>query len=132
MKKIIMMSNLMMPFLQAAVKCQYGRSLFERLSGNGLPSHLLNTQYRMHPSICLFPNLNFYGGQLINGENVRNRCNGLKDLVSVPYQFINVNDAVEQDGDYDGNFKKSKRNPVEAAVVVRIIKQLRKGRIDES
>ena len=31
---------------------------------------MLNTQYRMHPSIRLFPSLHFYGNNLIDGPNV--------------------------------------------------------------
>ena len=34
-----------------------GRSLFERLIDLGLPTHMLTTQYRMHPSIREFPAL---------------------------------------------------------------------------
>ncbi|KAJ9478787.1 hypothetical protein PHBOTO_002288 [Pseudozyma hubeiensis] len=46
------------------------RSLFERLihSGNGIPSTMLNVQFRMHPSLADFPNKTFYDGALQNGE----------------------------------------------------------------
>ncbi|KAK9950673.1 hypothetical protein M0R45_006150 [Rubus argutus] len=36
-------------------KADFGRSLFERLAKLGHKKHLLNVQYRMHPSISLFP-----------------------------------------------------------------------------
>lgn len=47
----------------------YERSLFARFSET-MAKHrilLLNTQYRMHPDISLFPNRHFYGGKLIDG-----------------------------------------------------------------
>ncbi|XP_042479829.1 probable helicase senataxin, partial [Macadamia integrifolia] len=42
-------------------EAEFGRSLFERLVSMGHKKHLLNIQYRMHPSISLFPNTEFYG-----------------------------------------------------------------------
>ncbi len=45
------------------------RSLFERLVDMGIKPLLLNTQYRMHPSISEFPNSQFYGGMLEDGVN---------------------------------------------------------------
>ncbi|KAJ6570724.1 P-loop containing nucleoside triphosphate hydrolase protein [Mycena sp. CBHHK59/15] len=45
-----------------------GRSLFERLTEEGVvPSIMLNTQYRMHPGISLFPSNEFYNFSLQNG-----------------------------------------------------------------
>ncbi|KAL6228284.1 hypothetical protein ACLB2K_002237 [Fragaria x ananassa] len=38
-----------------AASADFGRSLFERLAKLGHKKHLLNVQYRMHPSISLFP-----------------------------------------------------------------------------
>jgi len=35
--------------------------------------HLLDTQYRMDPMILRFPNTQFYGGEILNGENVYDR-----------------------------------------------------------
>ncbi|GIL83983.1 hypothetical protein Vretifemale_12713, partial [Volvox reticuliferus] len=37
--------------------------------GGGLESHMLDTQYRMHPEIAAFPAQHFYGGRLRNGAN---------------------------------------------------------------
>lgn len=42
-------------------------SLFERLIRQGIKPYLLSTQYRMHPSIALFPSYQFYNHKLING-----------------------------------------------------------------
>ncbi len=44
-----------------------GRSLFERLIDLGLPTHMLTTQYRMHPTIREFPGARFYDGRLDDG-----------------------------------------------------------------
>ena len=45
--------------------------------------HLLDTQYRMHPIILRFPNLQFYGGRIKNGENVLSR----EPMVEHPFLF---------------------------------------------
>lgn len=42
----------------------YGKSLFERLKEAGMPVHLLDTQYRMHPVIRSFPARYFYEDRL--------------------------------------------------------------------
>ncbi|KAJ7634774.1 P-loop containing nucleoside triphosphate hydrolase protein [Roridomyces roridus] len=45
-----------------------GRSLFERLTEEGVvPSIMLDTQYRMHPGISLFPSSEFYNFSLQDG-----------------------------------------------------------------
>ncbi|KAJ7188085.1 hypothetical protein C8R46DRAFT_1183731 [Mycena filopes] len=45
-----------------------GRSLFERLTEEGIvPSIMLDTQYRMHPGISLFPSGEFYNLSLQDG-----------------------------------------------------------------
>ena len=38
--------------------------LFRRLQDNGMPTLLLDTQYRMHPKIASFPSRHFYGGHI--------------------------------------------------------------------
>ncbi|KAK1281543.1 hypothetical protein QJS10_CPB22g01221 [Acorus calamus] len=48
----------------------FGRSLFERLSSLGHKKHLLDVQYRMHPSISRFPNAMFYDSKISDGSNV--------------------------------------------------------------
>ena len=50
-----------------AVEHNYDCSLFKRLQGSGYPVHVLNMQYRMHPSISCFPSREFYQGQLLDG-----------------------------------------------------------------
>ncbi len=48
----------------------YDKSLFERLVESGHPYIMLDTQYRMAPSISDFPSAEFYGGKLRDGANV--------------------------------------------------------------
>ena len=45
------------------------RSLFERLLQQGVTSHMLNVQYRMHPDIAKWPSHQYYQGKLMNGKN---------------------------------------------------------------
>ncbi|KAL8479576.1 hypothetical protein ACS0TY_026464 [Phlomoides rotata] len=100
----------------------FGRSLFERLSSMGHSKHLLNIQYRMHPSISRFPNSNFYDNQILNAPNVRSksyeRCY-LQGRMFGPYSFINVCDGREELD--DGH---SIRNMVEVAVILKILRKL--------
>lgn len=55
---------------QKAQALNYGLSLFERLYNHLKDEHeekevmMLQTQYRMDPMICRFPNQHVYGGQL--------------------------------------------------------------------
>nr|XP_043619899.1 uncharacterized protein LOC122591713 [Erigeron canadensis] len=52
------------------IESGFGRSLFDRLSYVCHSRHLLNVQYRMHPSISFFPNWRFYQNQILDAENV--------------------------------------------------------------
>ena len=54
-----------------AARFQYEQSLFVRMQSNHPADvHLLDTQYRMHPDISLFPSKSFYDGKLLDGENM--------------------------------------------------------------
>ncbi|GFP95816.1 tpr and ankyrin repeat-containing protein 1, partial [Phtheirospermum japonicum] len=71
----------------------FGRSLFERLSSLGHSKHLLNVQYRMHPSISLFPNSSFYLNQILDSPLVLSQSyerRFLQGRMFGPYSFINV------------------------------------------
>ncbi|OQS00947.1 hypothetical protein ACHHYP_02059 [Achlya hypogyna] len=57
-------------FSRTSAQSLYERSLFERLESCGHPVHMLRTQYRSHPVISAFPRQYFYGGLLMDGENV--------------------------------------------------------------
>ncbi|XP_060669691.1 uncharacterized protein LOC132799244 isoform X1 [Ziziphus jujuba] len=101
----------------------FGRSLFERLSSQGCAKHLLNMQYRMHPSISLFPNLKFYDNRIVDAPIVRRRSYEIQcrqGSMYGPYSFINVIGG-RQEKDDDG---RSSRNMVEVAIVLKILQNL--------
>jgi regulator of nonsense transcripts 1 len=51
----------------------HGVPLFSRMVACGVPPHMLDTQYRMHPGIAMFPSDLFYGGLLKNGVSAPER-----------------------------------------------------------
>lgn len=51
-------------FSREAKAANYGQSLFQRLQRGGHPKMMLDTQYRMHPSISSFASGRFYHGLL--------------------------------------------------------------------
>lgn len=88
--------------------------------------HLLKIQYRMHPEISLFPNSNFYFNQLLNAPNVERKNYEKKYLqwpMFGPYSFINVVGGREEFDDVG----RSRKNMVEVAIVMKIVKNLYKG-----
>ena len=95
------------------------RSLFERLVEMGIVPHLLNTQYRMHPSISEFPNSQFYEGLLEDGVTATEReapAGLLWPDWEAPLSFLPVNgdEVLSPDG-------ASKENPAEAAWVAKLL-----------
>ncbi|CAD5327204.1 unnamed protein product [Arabidopsis thaliana] len=105
-------------------KAKFGRSLFERLASLGHKKHLLNVQYRMHPSISLFPNMEFYGGKISDAEIVKESTyqkRFLQGNMFGSFSFINVGLGKEEFG--DGH---SPKNMVEIAVVSEILTNLLK------
>lgn len=103
-------------------KINFGRSLFQRMVRLGKKKHLLNIQYRMHPSISSFPNRQFYENKIVDAPNVKEMSyvkNFLDKGMYGTYSFINVSGGKE-------DFKKghSPRNLEEADVVDRIIAKL--------
>ncbi|KAG8387703.1 hypothetical protein BUALT_Bualt02G0048800 [Buddleja alternifolia] len=108
-------------------KVGFGRSLFERLVILGHNRHLLDVQYRMHPSISLFPNRKFYGGQVRDGQNVTLRAyqkRFLKEKLFGSYSFINITNGKEE---FDN--RHSRKNMAEVSVVAEIISKLYKESI---
>ncbi|KAE8038055.1 hypothetical protein FH972_010601 [Carpinus fangiana] len=104
----------------------FGRSLFERLSSLGHSKHLLNIQYRMHPSISFFPNSKFYHKQILDSPNVKRKSHEKHYLSSSmfgPYSFINIVGGREEKDDVE----RSWRNMVEVAVVMKILHKLHKA-----
>ncbi len=59
-------------FSMSGRNTKFDRSLFQRLEEAGHEVHMLDTQYRMHPSISDFPRRIFYDGKLLDGPNVKN------------------------------------------------------------
>ncbi|KAL3635023.1 hypothetical protein CASFOL_022077 [Castilleja foliolosa] len=104
----------------------FGRSMFARLSSLGHSKHLLNVQYRMHPSISRFPNTNFYHNQILDAPSVQTQSYEkwyLQGTMFGPYSFINVHDGKEELDDVG----RSRRNMVEVAVVVKLVQKLFKA-----
>ncbi|XP_078174345.1 uncharacterized protein LOC144568004 isoform X2 [Carex rostrata] len=100
----------------------FGRSLFERLVSLQHEKHLLNIQYRMHPSISLFPNNRFYDGHILNGPNVLKEGynNNYMDFKYGSYAFVHIADGREENDEVG----KSWLNWVEVAVIVHLVKNL--------
>ncbi|XP_035550651.1 uncharacterized protein LOC109010086 isoform X2 [Juglans regia] len=109
-------------------KANFGRSLFERLVMLGHHRLLLDIQYRMHPSISLFPNREFYDGQISDAQNVKQRSyekRFLQGKMYSSYSFISIAHGKEERGH---NY--SSKNMVEAAVVSEIVSKLFKRFLD--
>lgn len=99
--------------------------MFERLVKLGCKSHLLNTQYRMHPSISLFPSREFYGRQILDAPNVKEttyKRHFLEGSMYGSYSFINITHGKEE---FDE--QRSCKNMVEVAVVADIVGRLFDG-----
>ncbi|XP_060209393.1 uncharacterized protein LOC132636503 isoform X2 [Lycium barbarum] len=118
--------------LPAAVKSRvseeagFGRSLFERFSSLCHSKHLLNIQYRMHPSISQFPNSTFYHKQIRDAPDVKHKTYEKRYLPGRcfgPYSFINVPMGKEEMDDVGH----SRRNMVEVALVMKIVHNLFKA-----
>jgi hypothetical protein len=78
---------------RSAARYGYEQSLFVRMQKNHPKDvHLLDTQYRMHPEISIFPSKQFYDGKLIDGGNMaveRKKPWHASPLLG-PYRFFDV------------------------------------------
>lgn len=76
-----------------AARFQYEQSLFVRMQANSPNDvHLLDTQYRMHPEISLFPSTAFYDAKLLDGRGMaelRTRP-WHRSTILGPYRFFDV------------------------------------------
>ncbi|KAK7300604.1 hypothetical protein RJT34_11452 [Clitoria ternatea] len=107
-----------------ADKAEFGRSLFERLTKLGSKRHMLNFQYRMHPSISKFPSKEFYGQKLSDASFVREinyNKRFLEGKMYTSYSFINISKGREQ-----SNHENSLFNKIEVAAISEIIARLKK------
>ncbi|XAR48022.1 hypothetical protein NMG60_11030712 [Bertholletia excelsa] len=106
-----------------AIEVGFGRSLFERLSLLGHFKHLLNIQYRMHPSISFFPNSNFYCNRILDAPDVQSTSyerHYLPDQMFGPYSFINIVGGREELDDVGC----SRRNMVEVSIIAKIVQKV--------
>jgi hypothetical protein len=101
-----------------------GVPLFSRMVACGVPPYMLDTQYRCHPGIAMFPSDLFYGGKLLNGVSAPER----RPLAGFPWPreefpvaFVPVPHGIEVD---DGV---SKLNEAEAAAACDAIAALLAG-----
>ncbi|XP_077235510.1 uncharacterized protein LOC143877385 isoform X2 [Tasmannia lanceolata] len=104
----------------------FGRSLFQRLSSLGQSKHLLDMQYRMHPSISSFPNSKFYSSKIWDAPFVKCKSfeqHYLPGGMYGPYSFINISDGKEVLDDVGHSLT----NMVEVAVVMEILRRLSKA-----
>lgn len=88
---------------QSAARYGYDQSLFVRMQRNRPKDvHLLDTQYRMHPEISLFPSQQFYEARLIDGGDMaklrRQPWHGDSSSASLlgPYRFFDVEGVQER------------------------------------
>lgn len=76
-----------------AARFQYEQSLFVRMQANHPEDvHLLDTQYRMHPEISVFPSSAFYDSRLLDGPGMaklRTRP-WHQSAILGPYRFFDV------------------------------------------
>jgi len=100
-----------------------GVPLFSRMVACGVPPFMLDTQYRMHPGIAMFPSDLFYGGKLLNGVSAPER----RPLAGFPWPreefpiaFLPVVGIEVDDG-------VSKQNQAEAAAAYDAVDHLLKG-----
>ncbi len=101
-----------------------GVPLFSRMVACGVPPFMLDTQYRMHPAIAMFPSDLFYGGKMISGVSPPERrpLQGFPwPREEFPVAFVPVNHGVEID---DGV---SKVNEAEAAAACDAVSALLDG-----
>ncbi|XP_057453485.1 probable helicase MAGATAMA 3 [Lotus japonicus] len=104
---------------RTADNAEFGRSLFERLVLLGYKKHMLNVQYRVHPSISLFPCKEFYDEKLTDAPTVKGESYNrsfLEGEMFGSYSFIHIAKGKEQFGR-----EHSLKNQVEAAVISEII-----------
>jgi senataxin len=101
----------------AARDAGYDRSLFDRLLQRGFPSSLLTVQYRMHPQISAWPNRTFYGGQIIDGDNVTG-----PDYLKFWHAEFPPLSIYDIRGEEEKSLSGSIRNRLEAEVAVGIVR----------
>jgi hypothetical protein len=100
-----------------------GNSLFNRLCQQGIEPMMLDTQYRMHPSICEFPSEAFYHGQLLSGVSRVDRTPTTYwkwPSPTTPVCFIDAQNGWESEEEG----KIEKKNEHEVEIVLSVIQKL--------
>ena len=103
--------------------------LFTRLIDDGLPTLLLDTQYRMHPGIAQLPADLIYGGRLRSGVSAADRPAAVGfdwPDPQLPVALVPVYGGGEAS---DGT---SKSNAAEAQAVAEVVGRLRRGGVGAS
>lgn len=103
-------------FSQGPCAWLYQQSLFERFMRAGYPVHLLDTQYRMHPSIAQFPSVHFYNNKLKTAVELQSACmksfHTHESTEFQPFLFFNLQTSRES------TIQHSKKNEREAVFIV--------------
>ncbi|KAI0475903.1 hypothetical protein GGR56DRAFT_442056 [Xylariaceae sp. FL0804] len=84
---------------QSAARYGYDQSLFVRMQRNCPDDvHLLDTQYRMHPEISMFPSQEFYERRLVDGDDMSSLRHQPwhRSALLGPYRFFDVKGAQEK------------------------------------
>ncbi len=84
---------------QSAARFGYDQSLFVRMQRNQPDDvHLLDTQYRMHPEISIFPSQEFYERRLYDGDDMRRLRHQPwhQSALLGPYRFFDVKGAQQR------------------------------------
>lgn len=105
-----------------ASRFQYEQSLFVRIQANSPENvHLLDTQYRMHPEISVFPSRAFYDGKLLDGQDMAKLTAKPWhiDPLLGPYRFFDV-----QGMHQSGPIGHSLINRAEISIAIRLFKRL--------
>lgn len=97
----------------------YDISLLDRLLDGGFPCTLLDTQYRMHPAISLFPNKTFYKGKVQDGDNVKSKA-----YDKSWHSFLPPLSVYDVEGEETRDDNQSYWNATECQVMKEVIKRL--------
>ncbi|XP_033122014.1 probable helicase MAGATAMA 3 [Anneissia japonica] len=113
------------PLVKSSNADQLEVSIFERLRQT-FPTHLLNIQYRMHPTLAAFPSLKFYENQLLNGVDAKDRPlpSGFPHNKGKPLLFLDTSMIKSR----EKSAGESKLNREEANEIKILVEQLLKAK----
>ncbi|SCU66296.1 ATP-dependent helicase, putative [Trypanosoma equiperdum] len=121
---------------QKSAACGLRRSLLQRLLNEGHRPFTLLTQFRMHPSLCAFPNKYFYEGKLRTHESVLRRAIPASAVIHLATRtkleklprliFVDVHEGRMESSGKGGLRGTSVVNNTEAKVVAEHVRRFRK------